>query len=93
MHRLFCTIRNNLLTLPDVIQFTNGNQIVHNYDLMGNRLRTTYYTRKVALVETDNKANECSRLQFAAAEVGDVRSANVEPACGILQGTNNLSLK
>ena len=49
--RKICTIRNNLLTLPDTIQFSNGNQIVHNYDLMGNRLRTTYYTRKVALVE------------------------------------------
>ena len=34
-----------------LVQFSNGNQIVHNYDLMGNRLRTTYYTRKVALVE------------------------------------------
>ena len=51
LDRKICTIRNNLLTLPDTIQFSNGNQIVHNYDLMGNRLRTTYYTRKVALVE------------------------------------------
>ena len=49
--RKICTIRNNLLTLPDTIQFSNGNQIVHIYDAMGNRLRTTYYTRKVALVE------------------------------------------
>ena len=48
--RKICTIRNNLLTLPDTIQFSNGNQIVHIYDAMGNRLRTTYYTRKVALV-------------------------------------------
>ena len=48
--RKICTIRNNLLTLPDTIQFSNGNQIVHHYDAMGNRLRTTYYTRKVALV-------------------------------------------
>ena len=37
--------------MPDTLQFTNGNQIVHHYDAMGNRLRTTYYTRKVALVE------------------------------------------
>jgi len=34
-----------------LVQFSNGNQIVHHYDAMGNRLRTTYYTRKVALVE------------------------------------------
>ena len=57
---------------------------------MGNRLRTTYYTRKVALVETDSKANECSHLQFAAAEVGDVRSSNVEPATNTIPGTDNL---
>ena len=60
------------------------------YDLMGNRLRTTYYTRKVALVETDSKANECSHLQFAAAEVGDVRFANVEPTTNTIPGTDNL---
>ena len=59
---------------------------------MGNRLRTTYYTRKVALVETDSKANECSHLQFAAAEVGDVRSSNVEPATNTIPGTDNLQV-
>ena len=63
LDRKICAIQNNLLTLPEIIQFTNGNQIVHDYDAMGNRQMTTYYTRKVALVE---------------------------PACGILQGTNNL---
>ena len=53
---------------------------------MGNRLRTTYYTRKVALVETDSKANECSHLQFAAAEVGNASKAKarVEPVPGQL---------
>ena len=38
----------NLLNLPDTILFTNGNQIVHFYDAAGNRLKTNYYTRKVA---------------------------------------------
>ena len=90
LDRKICAIQNNLLTLPEIIQFTNGNQIVHHYDAMGNRLRTTYYTRKVALVETDSKANECSHLQFAAAEVGDVRFANVEPATNTIPGTDNL---
>ena len=41
--RKICTIRYNVLSLPDTIQFTNGNQIVHIYDAMGNRLRTTYF--------------------------------------------------
>ena len=31
--------------------FAAGNQIVHTYDAMGNWQMTTYYTRKVALVE------------------------------------------
>lgn len=45
--RGIATIRYNLLNLPDTIQFTNGNQIVHRYDAEGNRLTTNYYTRKV----------------------------------------------
>ena len=45
--RCIAAIRYNLLNLPDTIQFTNGNQIVHRYDAAGNRLETNYYTRKV----------------------------------------------
>lgn len=45
--RGIAAIRYNLLNLPDTIQFTNGNQIIHTYDVAGNRLRTSYYTRKV----------------------------------------------
>ena len=71
------------------MQFTNGNQIVHHYDAMGNRLRTTYYTRKVALVETDSKPNECLHLQFGAAEVGNASKASVEPATNTIPGTDN----
>ena len=45
--RGIAAIRYNLLNLPDIIQFANGNQIVHRYDAAGNRLATDYYTRKV----------------------------------------------
>ena len=45
--RGIAAIRYNLLNLPDTIQFTNGNQIVHRYDAAGNRLATNYYTRKI----------------------------------------------
>ncbi len=45
--RGIAAIRYNLLNLPDTIQFSNGNQIIHTYDAAGNRLRTSYYTRKV----------------------------------------------
>ena len=40
------TIRYNVLNLPDRIQYSNGNQTYHEYDALGNRVRTTYYTRK-----------------------------------------------
>lgn len=45
--RGIATIRYNLLNLPDTIQFTDGNQIIHRYDASGNRLATDYYTRKL----------------------------------------------
>ena len=40
------TIQYNVLNLPDRIQYSNGNQTMHEYDALGNRVRTTYYTRK-----------------------------------------------
>ena len=40
------TIRYNVLNLPDRIQYSNGNQTRHEYDALGNRVRTIYYTRK-----------------------------------------------
>ena len=46
-----CVWHNFCDSLLDTIQISNGNQIVHTYDAMGNRLKTTYYTRKVALVD------------------------------------------
>ena len=46
LDRNICKIRYNVLNLPDIIQFGNGNQISHVYDAEGNRVKTTYYTRK-----------------------------------------------
>ncbi|HCS87433.1 MAG TPA: hypothetical protein DIW30_03145, partial [Bacteroidales bacterium] len=48
--RGIAAIRYNLFNLPDTIQFSNGNQIIHTYDAAGNRLRTSYYTRKVTTI-------------------------------------------
>ena len=44
--RGIAAIRYNLLNLPDTIQFTNGNLIIHRYDAAGNRLETKYLTKK-----------------------------------------------
>lgn len=38
--RKICSIRYNLLNLPDIIQFKNGDQIVHVYDAEGTRRQT-----------------------------------------------------
>ncbi len=40
-------VQYNLLNLPYIVQFADGNQIVNHYDALGNRYRTTYHTRKV----------------------------------------------
>ena len=42
--RGIAAIRYNLLNLPDTIQFTNGNLIIHRYDAAGNRLEMVYVT-------------------------------------------------
>ena len=47
--RGIAAIRYNLLNLPDTIQFTNGNLIIHRYDAAGNRLETKYLTKKIAI--------------------------------------------
>ena len=47
--RGIAAIRYNLLNLPDTIQFTNGNLIIHRYDAAGNRLETKYLTKKIAV--------------------------------------------
>ena len=46
LDRNICAIQYNVLNLPSVIQFRNGNQIAHVYDAAGNRVETMYYTRK-----------------------------------------------
>jgi len=40
-------IRYNVLNLPDVIQFRNGNQVINSYDATGKKLRTRYYTTMI----------------------------------------------
>lgn len=44
LDRNICAIRNNILNLPDTVQFVNGNQIINHYDAMGRKKSTTYRT-------------------------------------------------
>ena len=46
LDRRICKIEYNVLNLPTKIQFSNGDHTAHLYDARGNRISTTYYTRK-----------------------------------------------
>ena len=48
LDRDIATIQYNLLNLPDIIQFKNGNQIVNKYDAGGQKLSTRYFTKNAA---------------------------------------------
>lgn len=49
LDRDIVTIKYNLLNLPDLVQFKNGNQIVNKYDASGRKLKTEYYTMSTPL--------------------------------------------
>ena len=49
LDRDIVTIQYNILNLPSVIQFKNGNQIKNLYDASGQKLRSSYYTRLTSL--------------------------------------------
>ncbi len=49
LDRDIVTIKYNLLNLPEIIQFKNGNQIKNLYDAGGQKLRSDYFTQLVAL--------------------------------------------
>jgi len=44
LDRDIVTIRYNILNLPNLIQFRNGNQIINKYDASGRKLSTRYVT-------------------------------------------------
>jgi len=49
LDRDIVTIQYNLLNLPEIIQFKNGNQIKNLYDAGGQKLRSDYFTQLVVL--------------------------------------------
>ena len=49
LDRDIITIRYNVLNLPELIQFKNGNQIINMYDAGGHKLQSGYYTQLITL--------------------------------------------
>jgi hypothetical protein len=47
--RKIVAIKYNLLNLPEVIQFSNGNQIKNKYTADGRKLGTEYFTQVTSI--------------------------------------------
>ena len=60
LDRDIVTIRYNLLNLPEVIQFRNGNQIKNLYNAGGQKLGTEYFAKLVGIVLPIDKDTVCS---------------------------------
>jgi len=75
------TIKYNVLNLPDVVQFKNGNQIKNTYNAGGQKLGTEYFTwvpgANVPLVNTGDVLN-ISYSQGAVDQDGTAYIGNVE---------------
>lgn len=62
LDRDIVTIRYNLLNLPEIVQFRNGNQIKNTYTADGRKLRSEYYTAYDGILEPISVGNirDCS---------------------------------
>ena len=60
LDRDIVTIWYNLLNLPEVIQFRNGNQIKNLYNASGQKLGTEYFAKLVGIVLPIDKDTVCS---------------------------------
>jgi RHS repeat-associated protein len=81
LDREIYTIKYNVLNLPDVIQFKNGNQIKNTYNAGGQKLGTEYFTwlpgANAPVVNTGDVLN-ISYSQGAVDQDGTVYIGNVE---------------
>jgi len=58
LDRDIVTIKYNLLNLPDLIQFKNGNQIINSYATDGRKLGTEYFTLATPVIVPINSTRE-----------------------------------
>ncbi len=64
LDRDICTIRYNVLNLPDTIQFSNGHAIYYTYDASGVKLKTKHVTVKPHVLQPLSRG-EVANLQDA----------------------------
>jgi len=81
LDREIYTIQYNVLNLPDVVQFKNGNQIKNTYNAGGQKLGTEYFTwlpgANAPVVNTGDVLN-LSYLQNSVDQNGTVYIDNIE---------------
>jgi len=81
LDREIYTIKYNVLNLPDVVQFKNGNQIKNTYNAGGQKLGTEYFTwlpgANAPVVNTGDVLN-LSYLQNSVDQNGTVYIGNIE---------------
>jgi len=81
LDRDIATIQYNVLNLPDVVQFKNGNQIKNTYNAGGQKLGTEYFTwvpgANAPVVNTGDVLN-LSYLQNSVDQNGTAYIGNVE---------------
>ena len=70
------TIQYNVLNLPDVIQFRNGNQIKNTYDAGGHKLGTEYFTRITNIPTPINPGDICN-WTYSASQVNQSGTAYI----------------
>jgi RHS repeat-associated protein len=92
LDRDIVTIQYNILNLPDLIQFKNGNQIKNFYAADGRKLGTEYYTQLTAITPIDpGNVITQSYTSSVVDQSGSAYIGNVEYKT-VYGNTNNTSL-
>jgi len=78
LDRDIVTVQYNLLNLPTLIQFRNGNQIMHTYTAAGQKLKTEYFTVRIQSNIPLATGDIATHTLQTAAKTGTVYSGNKE---------------
>lgn len=89
LDRKIVTIKYNILNLPDLVQFSNGNQIVNRYAADGSKLKSDYYTQVTLLAQPITEGAVMQINPTETEHTGTVYAGNMLYE---IDG-NNLSLK
>ena len=78
LDRKIVTIQYNMLNLPDIVQFSDGNQIRNLYSADGKKLKTDYYTQVTNLAEPITEGNIMQPNPATSEHTGTVYIGGIE---------------